>query len=256
MAKIKYIATSSSIKFTAYNQTYTVPKDHPRFEDIRKLLEDGKLRPAVTAYNDGLKKVVKSGILVKDNDFFYKGQKLPTIFAQVYRSVMEHAGQLKILSAFLDGVVNNPSKNVSVESFSRFLQHSQLPLTNRGTFLAYKRLDGDFRDCYTHKIDNSVGKVVEMPRERVDSNQNAECSTGLHVCAFSYLQHFSGDRLVVVEIDPHDVVAVPPDYKGAKLRCCKYRVLDEYKSFQAKKNDHRQDTLGSLKYVDLKELGY
>lgn len=253
---VKFIATSASIKFQAYNQTYVVPKDHVHFAKIRELLQAGKLRPAVTAYNDGLKKVVKAGVVVKDNDFFYKGQKLPPIFAQVWRSVMENKGKLSMLSKFLDGTVENPSKNVSVESFSRFLEHCQLPLTNRGTFLAYKRIDANYRDCYTHKIDNSVGKTVEMPRERVDPNQRNECSTGLHVCAFSYLSAYGGDRIVVVEIDPRDVVAVPPDYNGAKLRCCKYKVLDEYKKFQDRTRNHAQDSLGKLKYLDLSKHGY
>jgi len=35
------------------------------------------------------------------------------------------------------------------------------------------------------------------------------------------------DKIVIVKINPKDVVSVP-DYDTRKLRCCKYKVIDEY----------------------------
>jgi hypothetical protein len=37
----------------------------------------------------------------------------------------------------------------------------------------------------------------------------------------------SGNRVVIVEIDPRDVVSIPSDYNNAKGRCWKYKVVGE-----------------------------
>jgi hypothetical protein len=105
-----------------------------------------------------------------------------------------------------------------------------LPITDDGYFLAYKRVNRNYTDCHSGTFDNHVGKVVEMPREKVNANRNETCSAGLHVCSHSYLSHYSGDRIVVVKINPKDVVSVPVDYNNAKMRVCRYEVVSELKS--------------------------
>ena len=45
----------------------------------------------------------------------------------------------------------------------------------------------------------------------------------------SYAQSFASgdDKLLDVEVDPSDVVAVPTDYNGTKMRVCKFKVVAE-----------------------------
>jgi hypothetical protein len=76
-------------------------------------------------------------------------------------------------------------------------------------------------------MDNSPGRVVEMERNQVDDNKDQTCSTGLHFCGMSYLSHFSGERTVIVKVNPADVVSIPSDYNGAKGRACRYEVVGE-----------------------------
>jgi hypothetical protein len=78
-------------------------------------------------------------------------------------------------------------------------------------------------------MDNSPGRVVEMERNKVDDNKDQTCSTGLHFCGLSYLGHFGGSdsRIVIVKINPRDVVSIPSDYNGAKGRACRYEVIGE-----------------------------
>jgi hypothetical protein len=68
-----------------------------------------------------------------------------------------------------------------------------------------------------------------MERNAVDDNKDQTCSTGLHFCGLSYLDHFGGSdsRTVIVKIDPADVVSIPSDYNGAKGRACRYEVIGE-----------------------------
>jgi hypothetical protein len=132
--------------------------------------------------------------------------------------------------AFIHNVMQNPSYRAVTELY-QFLEVGNLPLTADGHFLAYKKVrevEGKLVDIYTGKIDNSVGETIEVPRNQVDEDPDRTCSFGLHVCSHTYLPHFgvSGfDKVVVVKVNPADVVAVPRDYNNAKMRVCKYQVM-------------------------------
>jgi hypothetical protein len=76
-------------------------------------------------------------------------------------------------------------------------------------------------------MNNSVGEIVEMERNEVDDNKDRTCSTGLHFCSQDYLNHFGGERVVIVKINPRDVVSIPSDYNDSKGRACRYEVVGE-----------------------------
>jgi hypothetical protein len=78
-------------------------------------------------------------------------------------------------------------------------------------------------------MDNSVGNIVEVPRSQVDDNPNNTCSHGLHVATMSYASTFGSgdDKILDVEVSPSDVVAVPTDYDGTKMRVCRFKVVAE-----------------------------
>ena len=77
-------------------------------------------------------------------------------------------------------------------------------------------------------MDNSPGKVVEMPRFAVEKNPNRTCAPGLHFAAWGYLQHYGyGHKTVIVKINPADVVSIPSDYNNMKGRAYKYLILKE-----------------------------
>jgi hypothetical protein len=127
---------------------------------------------------------------------------------------------------FMENLMQNPSKRAVTELYG-FLEKNSLPITPDGHFLAYKRVRFDYKDCHTGTMDNSVGKVVEMERNNVDDDKDRTCSTGLHFCSQSYLGHFGGERIVIVKINPRDVVSIPSDYNDSKGRACQYEVVDE-----------------------------
>ncbi len=133
----------------------------------------------------------------------------------------------------------------------RFLEHNGHPLTEDGCFIAYRGVTDDFRDCRTRSIDNSVGSVVEMPREQVDDNPNNTCSYGLHVACFNYAEGF-GPKLIEVKVNPKDVVCVPEDYEGTKMRVCRYEVVNE--SDNRPKNDTLYGNEVNTACVDLDDV--
>jgi hypothetical protein len=129
---------------------------------------------------------------------------------------------------FMENLMTNPSKRAVTELYG-FLEKNSLPITPDGYFLAYKKVRQNYFDCHTGTMDNSVGKVVEMERNEVNDNKDQTCSTGLHFCSQEYLPHFGGgdSRVVIVKINPRDVVSIPSDYNNAKGRACRYEVIGE-----------------------------
>lgn len=130
------------------------------------------------------------------------------------------------LLRYMDNVMANKRKDIREELY-QFLQAGAMPITLDGCFLAYKRVKGNYKDYHSGAIDNSPGKLVSMPAEKVDGNRMVECSSGLHFCARSYLANFSGDRTVIVKVNPRHVGAIPMDYNFAKGRCSEYFVIGE-----------------------------
>jgi len=133
------------------------------------------------------------------------------------------------LAIFLENLMDNPSHRAVGELYD-FLEASDLPITEDGCFLAYKRVADDFKDIYTGTVDNSPGAFVEMRRNEVDEDKDRTCSQGLHFCSRSYLPMYGtspSNKVVMIKINPRDVVAIPSDYNNAKGRCCAYTVVKE-----------------------------
>ncbi len=83
---------------------------------------------------------------------------------------------------------------------------------------------------YNGHIPNPKGAIVEMPRKMVQDDPATACSTGLHVGTWGYASAFSGGAILTVAVDPADVVSIPTDCDGQKLRCCRYEVIDVVKT--------------------------
>lgn len=111
----------------------------------------------------------------------------------------------------------------------KFLEHNGHPITTEGNFIAYRAVRNDLLDKHTRTISNAIGNIVEIDRSKVDDNPNNVCSSGLHVATLTYAQGFSSgdDKILDVEVDPSDVVAVPTDYQGTKMRVCRFKVVAE-----------------------------
>ena len=169
------------------------------------------------------------GIEVKDGNLFVFGDPVHSTLATRVLSFLEHDLDCVHLFKFILKLNLNPSKR-AVDELYTFLEHKFLPLTDNGNFLAYKALRSDYTDVHTGKFNNSVDNVLEMPRNKVDDNKENGCSYGFHAGSVDYAKNFM-DRdghLMLVEINPADVVSIPTDCQFQKLRTCKYKVVGEY----------------------------
>lgn len=157
---------------------------------------------------------------------YYKNRKIPHgICSKILAFVDEELPFTPLLN-FVKNLYLNPSMS-AVEQLFDFLDHKNMPITPDGCFLAYKAVKSNFKDKYSGKFDNSIGNTVSIERNTVDDNRNAACSHGLHVGTIEYVKGYGSgsDVVVIVKVNPKDVVSVPVDHDCQKLRCCEYKVV-------------------------------
>ena len=241
---IPHILTEESLTVVIEGKAHTMTNDHPAWQQAKQALSDQDwsrlenlfdVESAVQDYLDD-----EAEIEVKDGTVSYKGE---VVHNQVVDRILDFMRQnlpYQPLVKFLGKLMENPSRRATDELYA-FLEHKNMPLTPEGNFLAYKGVNSDFTDKYSGKFDNSVGNVLEMRRNGVCDNANVGCSSGFHAGSYEYAKGWAsgGGELMVVEIDPSDVVSVPLDCECQKLRTSKYKVVAHYETIEAPALEHQ-----------------
>jgi hypothetical protein len=254
-----FIYTGTTISFQSGGKFHTAHNSHPAFQQIVELTKAGKLEEATRIID--LKTVITQALdgskaELKDSEVYYDGQLVKSSLSRRIITMAKEGFDAKPLLAFLENLMENPSKR-AVDELYDFLEASKLPITEDGHFLAYKSVRQDFTDHHTGTMDNSVGAVVEMPRNAVDEDKDRTCSAGLHFAAHNYAKGFGrGGRMVVLKINPRDVVAIPSDYNNEKGRACRYEILEEVKRNDKKLVDAGFVATGKKNTVTFEEPKY
>ena len=228
---MNYIIGNDSLTVYFKGNSYTVNKQseiYPMVIDAINREDDVALASALDirkTITESLQKLSDS-VSISGSQIFYKEREITGLLSDRIFEVIRLGLDVKPMVRFLENLMQNPSKRAVDELFG-FMEACKLPITSDGHFLAYKRVKADYKDVHSGMIDNSIGEVVEMQRNLVDEDKNNTCSYGLHFCSYDYLRHFGGDRIMVLKINPADVVAIPADYNNSKGRTCRYVVVDE-----------------------------
>jgi len=226
-----YLIQGKNIVVIIDNQPYTVTSTHIGYEKLKQAIKDNDW-DTVKQVVDPAKEILEYGnghVAIQGSKVFYKEREMAGVLTSRLIEMYQDGFPVEPLILFMENLMQNPSKR-AVEELYGFLEKGNLPLTPDGYFLAYKKVRKDFLDIHSGTMDNSPGKVVEMERNEVDDDQNRTCSAGLHFCSKEYLPHFgtsSGDRVVILKINPRDVVSIPADYNATKGRTCRYEVIGE-----------------------------
>lgn len=226
-----YLLTGKSLSVTLKGRMFIIRDDHPNF---------GKAREAVLAEDwDNVRRAMdipaeiahhsEGNIKFQEGSLWYKDEMIHNVVGRRILDLIRVNGNFKPLMRFLDRLMENPSRR-SVNELYTFLKHKNMPFTPDGKFLAYKSLRTDWTDHYSGKFSNKVGDTNSMVRNNVCDDAEIGCSYGFHVGSLEYAQSFggTGSHVVVVEIDPADVVSVPKDCDCQKLRTASYKVVGIY----------------------------
>lgn len=242
------------------NEVYQLSHTNPQFEAALDSLKNYDL--------DGLRAACKpievvrntevfraGGISISGGEVIRNGQPIHSALADRILEFSREGYPYEPLVQFMDRLYRNPSK-IAVDELFLFLDSSDTPapIMEDGRFLAYKKVRSNYNDIYSNTVNYGLGKVVEMERNEVDDERDNTCSAGLHFCSISYLSSFGSSdpgqtRIVIVAIDPADVVSIPSDYNNAKGRAARMEVVGELTEAQYYAAIRREHTFGGS-YVD------
>lgn len=235
-----YILSDKTLTVIIDNRSYQTDRSNPHWDEIKTALGNpdtsgdeliAYLKPitavanAVDAYGGVDRVTIRGGSVLFD------GQPISSALTARMLDILKEGLDVTPWIKFANNVYANPYE-WSREELYLFLEKAELPITPDGCFIAYKKIRADYKDIHSGTIDNSVGKLVVMPggRDAVDPDRFRTCSYGLHFCSKGYLPHFGvgeGSRVVLLKINPADVVSIPSDYDNTKGRCFRYEVVGE-----------------------------
>lgn len=247
-------SSNGSLTAVINGSVYSVDKSHPNYKLILESYKKSDSEDFIALYKHEKNQdeiLVKSfvsdtGIVLENNKVFYNGKEVHHSYGKRILNAQKEGFPIGPMIAFFNNLMDNPSSK-SIDELPDFLMNRNLPLTEDGCFLAYKSVQSDWYSKATGngslelisgkevngKIYNAVGEVIECKRNAVDDDRDRECSHGLHVGGLAYSgpggwYNSHSDKIVIVKINPKDVVAVPKDHNAQKVRVCKYEVVSLY----------------------------
>jgi hypothetical protein len=233
---VKYptLLSDKSLTVIIGNQPFQTDRSNPHWEQIKAALKDdtttddfliGLIQPinaVAAAFQNHAQVTIQGGQVL------FGTHVISNALATRLLDVMNEGFDVEPWLKFANNVYSNPN-DWSRDELYLFLERCNLPITDDGCFIAYKKVNANYTDCHSGSIDNSIGNLVVMPggRSKVDPDRERTCSYGLHFCSKEYLTNFGGARTLLVKINPADVVSIPNDYDNTKGRCWRYEVVGE-----------------------------
>ncbi|MGQ7794714.1 hypothetical protein ACUN0C_20205, partial [Faunimonas sp. B44] len=172
---IPFTISNGTLTVFLNGRPQTVDRSHVSYDTIVEKLKAGEtdgiedlldVRTAISA------KLEKYGdVEVGYDTILYKGHGVSNYLVDVIFRLLAEGFDITPWALFLDNLMKNPSKT-AVDELYLWLEKAQMPLTPDGCFLAYKKVRDDYGSYYDNgKTMNSIGSVVEMPRNAVDDRR-------------------------------------------------------------------------------------
>jgi hypothetical protein len=223
-----FLIQGSNVVVVIKNKPHTISRTHITYQRVVDAIKSNDWQ-TVEDIIDPKKVVLNYGngnVAIQGDKMFWKGTEMHGAIVKRMVQMLQDEFPIEPLVLFMENMMQNPSYR-SVNELYGFLEKNNLPITPDGHFLAYKKVRDDYKDVFSGKFDNSVGQIVEMERNQVNDDARQTCSAGLHFCSEGYLGHFGGARVMILKINPRDVVSIPTDYDNSKGRACRYEVVGE-----------------------------
>lgn len=221
-----------------------VRSDHKNWLAICECLKQDNERQLVNLINDTATPVKREKVVVlpdcnigkvrvRNDRVYYDGLEIEDCVVDHMRKCVAQNLPLTGFVAFINKVYRNIELRVRLELFD-FASRNGLTINSKGNLLAYKAVNHEYMSKHRTpdggRIDNRPGTTVRMERSLVQADHAVGCGKGLHAGSLNYVYGYGGgsDRIVIVEIDPINVVSVPSDCSYQKLRVCEYYVVGDY----------------------------
>lgn len=227
---------------TPYMADQSIPTFSDLLDELKKGNPDTDRLIALTTPAQAIVQAVETAIeadyltagvvSVTTKEVRYNGEQVEGVLVDRILQALAEGFDIMPYVRFLENVSLNPASWARDELYL-WLENSNLPITQDGHFLAYKMVSSEYRS--RNNFLNLPGTTVSMPRQACDPVRDHLCSTGLHFCSKDYIGQLGYGKIVVLKINPADVVSIPSDYANSKGRAWKYEILSDFGSDPATK---------------------
>ena len=257
MSGFPFLIQGDNIVVVIGNVIHTVSKTHITYADVLSAIkaQDWDKVKEVIEPKQVVLKYGKGNVTIEGSTLLWKGNEFNGYLAVRMIDMLKEGFSIDPFANFMENLMQNPSKR-AIDELYGFLEKANMTITPDGYFLAFKKVDDNYYDVHSGtvlnkpfdkmtvaelcKLTTPQGKknevtvncstgvtVISMDRGQVDDDKDNTCSEGLHFCSEDYLQSFGGSRIVILKINPRDVVSIPSDYSATKGRTCRYEVIGE-----------------------------
>lgn len=174
------------------------------------------------------------------SNILFDGDVVADAIAEHILRIVKEGGNpdsYKALVAFMEKLYTNPSES-SRNSLYDFIVRHNITIDPDGDFYAYKGVKADLGSVWegfgivdgvsmNGSLPNKPGSILEIPRSKVNADNAIGCGTGLHAGTYAYAEGWARGVLLLVKINPRDVVSVPSCSSYQKLRTCRYKVISQ-----------------------------
>lgn len=246
MSSVPYRISDKTITIVVDRQVHTVQRSAANANALIDELAKGEsadleVIKAMASVKNYIVYLSQGRISLTDAGIQFMGELVNSYMTE--RIMRHHAEGVDVapMLAFMDRVMNHPILGIQQDIY-KWCEKGDMPFTAEGHIIAYKKVREDYRSYHsspdgTH-LHHPIGGYVEMERSAVDPRRDNTCSTGLHFCSYDYLNAYQGantGRILILSIDPQDVIAIPTDYNQTKGRACRYRIIGELDHDQAQR---------------------
>jgi hypothetical protein len=244
------LATVTAFNVNAARPVHTANELHPNWEQILEGLTDGdpnvwELFDVVDGIMRRFKSVTER-ISWNGEDILFDGDPIHSALSdQLLRALEEgNVEDYTALAKFWEKLASNPDAYSQEQAYDWLASHA-FQITPEGDVVGYKGMDdrgnGEYQSWHASdvldkpsgyvngtplkplsKIVQRIGDVVSMPRSEVRNDPSSPCARGLHIGTYKYSGDYGNSRMLVT-FNPRDIVSVPKDANGEKLRVCRYR---------------------------------
>jgi len=237
---------------TRENPVLMADSKHPHFEAIRSGLAagDDSVLDLFNVATGAARKFeqVTDRVSYNGKDILFDGDPVHTVLAeQVLRAIEAGEDSYAPLAKFWEKLESNPDDHSREQAYDWLACHA-FQITEEGDVVGYKGVSSDGNGGYVSgwasavpdvpsafvdgepvkplsKVPNKVGTTVTMPRSEVVHDPTQACRRGLHVSTRSYAEGYAHNGAIMeVHVNPRDIVSVPTDGGGEKVRVCRYKV--------------------------------
>lgn len=237
---------------SAQNPVYQADERHPHWQGILDGLRHGdenvwSLFDVATGIMSRFQQVTER-ISYDGTNILFDGDPIHSVLAsQLQRAIEDgNADNYTALAKFWEKLESNPTEHSRTQAYDWLASH-KFQITEDGDIVGYKYVyetetPGVFKSGHSSQVKDKpsafvngvaiaplstvpqkIGDVVSMPRSEVAHDPSEACKRGLHVGTYNYVG--AGNRTAFeVHVNPRDIVSVPTDGSGEKVRVCRYKV--------------------------------